>query len=133
HLGAGRKLQVEFVSANPTGPLHVGHGRGAAVGACLCRVLQAAGWNVTREFYYNDAGVQIDNLTLSVQLRCKGVSPDDPSWPENGYRGDYITDVARAYLAQEAVEAVDQHERASGDVNDATAIRHFAVAYLRSE
>ena len=111
HLGAGRKLQVEFVSANPTGPLHVGHGRGAAVGDCLCRVLQAAGWNVTREFYYNDAGVQIDNLTLSVQLRCKGVTPDDPSWPENGYRGDYITDVARAYLAQEAVEAVDQHER----------------------
>ena len=81
HLGAGRKLQVEFVSANPTGPLHVGHGRGAAVGDCLCRVLQTAGWNVTREFYYNDAGSQIDNLTLSVQLRCKGVTPDDPSWP----------------------------------------------------
>ncbi|MEQ1741256.1 MAG: arginine--tRNA ligase [Candidatus Nitrotoga sp.] len=133
HLGAGRKLQVEFVSANPTGPLHVGHGRGAAVGDCLCRVLQTAGWNVTREFYYNDAGAQIDNLTLSVQLRCKGVTPDDPSWPENGYRGDYITDVARAYLAQESVEADDQHVRASGDVNDATAIRHFAVAYLRSE
>lgn len=133
HLGAGRKLQVEFVSANPTGPLHVGHGRGAAVGDCLCRVLQTAGWNVTREFYYNDAGVQIDNLTLSVQLRCKGVTPDDPSWPENGYRGDYIADVARAYLAQEAVEADDQHVRASGDVNDATAIRHFAVAYLRRE
>ncbi len=133
HLGAGRKLQVEFVSANPTGPLHVGHGRGAAVGDCLCRVLQTAGWNVTREFYYNDAGAQIDNLTLSVQLRCKGVTPDDPSWPENGYRGDYITDVARAYLAQEAVEADDRHVRASGDVNDATAIRNFAVAYLRSE
>jgi arginyl-tRNA synthetase len=133
HLGAGRKLQVEFVSANPTGPLHVGHGRGAAVGDCLCRVLQTAGWNVTREFYYNDAGAQIDNLTLSVQLRCKGVTPDDPSWPENGYRGDYITDVARAYLAQESVEADDRHVRASGDVNDATAIRNFAVAYLRSE
>ncbi|BBJ23654.1 arginine--tRNA ligase [Candidatus Nitrotoga sp. AM1P] len=133
HLGAGRNVGVEFVSANPTGPLHVGHGRGAAVGDCLCRVLQTAGWNVTREFYYNDAGAQIDNLTLSVQLRCKGVTPDDPSWPENGYRGDYITDVARAYLAQEAVEADDQHVRASGDINDATAIRHFAVAYLRSE
>lgn len=133
HLGAGRKLQVEFVSANPTGPLHVGHGRGAAVGDCLCRVLQTAGWNVTREFYYNDAGAQIDNLTLSVQLRCKGVTPNDPSWPENGYRGDYITDVANAYLAQEAVEADDRHVRASGDVNDATAIRNFAVAYLRSE
>jgi len=133
HLGAGRKVGVEFVSANPTGPLHVGHGRGAAVGDCLCRVLQMAGWNVTREFYFNDAGAQIDNLTLSVQLRCKGVTPDDPSWPENGYRGDYITDVARAYLAQEAVEADDQHVRASGDVNDVTAIRHFAVAYLRRE
>ena len=133
HIGAGRKVGVEFVSANPTGPLHVGHGRGAAVGDCLCNVLHAAGWNVTREFYYNDAGVQIDNLTHSVQLRCKGVTPDDPSWPESGYRGDYIADVARAYLAQEKVDADDQHVQASGDVNDAEAIRHFAVAYLRRE
>jgi arginyl-tRNA synthetase len=75
HIGQGRKVQVEFVSANPTGPLHIGHGRGAAVGDCLCRVLHAAGWNVTREFYYNDAGAQIDNLMRSVQLRCKGVTP----------------------------------------------------------
>jgi arginyl-tRNA synthetase len=133
HLGAGRKVGVEFVSANPTGPLHVGHGRGAAVGDCLCSVLHAAGWNVTREFYYNDAGVQIDNLTRSVQLRCLGITPDDPSWPEEGYRGDYITDVANAYLAEETVEADDQHVKASGDVNDAEAIRHFAVAYLRRE
>jgi len=133
HLGAGRKVGVEFVSANPTGPLHVGHGRGAAVGDCLCNVLHAAGWNVTREFYYNDAGMQIDNLTKSVQLRCLGITPDDPSWPEAGYRGDYIADIARAYLAQEAVEADDQHVHASGDVNDAEAIRHFAVAYLRRE
>jgi arginyl-tRNA synthetase len=133
HLGAGRKVGVEFVSANPTGPLHVGHGRGAAVGDCLCSVLHAAGWNVTREFYYNDAGVQIDNLTLSVQLRCKGITPDDPSWPEAGYRGDYIADIAQAYLAKESVEADDQHVKASGDVNDAEAIRHFAVAYLRRE
>jgi arginyl-tRNA synthetase len=133
HLGAGRKVGVEFVSANPTGPLHVGHGRGAAVGDCLCSVLHAAGWNVTREFYYNDAGVQIDNLTKSVQLRCLGITPDDPSWPESGYRGDYISDVAQAYLAQESVEADDQHVKASGDVNDAEAIRHFAVAYLRRE
>ena len=96
HLGAGRKVQVEFVSANPTGPLHIGHGRGAAVGDCLCRVLHAAGWSVTREFYYNDAGQQIDNLTRSVQLRCKGLTPDDPSWPEDGYRGDYLIDVANA-------------------------------------
>jgi len=105
HVGQGRKVGVEFVSANPTGPLHVGHGRGAAVGDCLCNVLHAAGWNVTREFYYNDAGAQIDNLTLSVQLRCKGITPDDPSWPESGYRGDYIMDVARSYMAKETVEA----------------------------
>jgi arginyl-tRNA synthetase len=133
HLGAGRKVGVEFVSANPTGPLHVGHGRGAAVGDCLCNVLHAAGWNVTREFYYNDAGVQIDNLTRSVQMRCRGITPDHPSWPEEGYRGDYIADVAEAYLAQETVEADDQHVQASGNANDAEAIRHFAVAYLRRE
>jgi arginyl-tRNA synthetase len=133
HAGAGRKVGVEFVSANPTGPLHVGHGRGAAVGDCLCNVLHAAGWNVTREFYYNDAGAQIDNLTLSVQLRCKGITPDDPSWPESGYRGDYIMDVAKAYMAKEPVEADDQHTVGKGDADDAEAIRHFAVAYLRRE
>ncbi|HEU0189063.1 MAG TPA: arginine--tRNA ligase [Gallionella sp.] len=133
HLGAGRKVQVEFVSANPTGPLHVGHGRGAAVGDCLCNVLHAAGWNVTREFYYNDAGVQIDNLMNSVRLRCLGITPDDPSWPEAGYRGDYIADIAQAFLEKETVEADDQHVHASGDVNDTEAIRHFAVAYLRRE
>ena len=133
HIGAGRKLQVEFVSANPTGPLHVGHGRGAAVGDCLCNVLHAAGWNVTREFYYNDAGAQIENLMRSVQLRCKGVTPDDPSWPEGGYRGDYILDVANAYMAKETVEADDQHFTGAGDADDAEAIRHFAVAYLRRE
>jgi len=133
HLGAGRKVQVEFVSANPTGPLHIGHGRGAAVGDCLCRVLHAAGWNVTREFYYNDAGQQIDNLTRSVQLRCMGITPDHPSWPEDGYRGDYIVDVANAYMAKETVEADDQHITGKGDAVDAEAIRHFAVAYLRRE
>ena len=133
HVGGGRKVQVEFVSANPTGPLHVGHGRGAAVGDCLCRVLHAAGWQVTREFYYNDAGQQIDNLTRSVQLRCKGLTPDDPSWPEDGYRGEYIIDVAQAYMAKEAVEADDQHITGKGDADDAEAIRHFAVAYLRRE
>ena len=133
HVGDGRKVGVEFVSANPTGPLHVGHGRGAAVGDCLCNVLHAAGWNVTREFYYNDAGAQIDNLTLSVQLRCKGITPDDPAWPESGYRGDYILDVAKAYMAKEPVEADDQHTVGKGDAEDAEAIRHFAVAYLRRE
>ncbi|MDD4963214.1 MAG: arginine--tRNA ligase [Gallionella sp.] len=132
-VGAGRKVQVEFVSANPTGPLHIGHGRGAAVGDCLCNVLAASGWDVTREFYYNDAGAQIDNLRSSVQLRCQGITPDDPSWPENGYRGDYIADVARSYMAQETVEADDQHITGKGDVHDDEAIRHFAVAYLRRE
>lgn len=133
NLGDGRKLQVEFVSANPTGPLHVGHGRGAAVGDCLCRLLQTAGWDVTREFYYNDAGAQIENLMLSVQLRCKGLTPDDPAWPENGYRGDYISDIARDYLAKKPIDADYQHVHASGDVNDADSIRQYAVAYLRRE
>jgi len=131
--GAGRKVQVEFVSANPTGPLHVGHGRGAAVGDCLCRLLEASGWDVTREFYYNDAGAQIDNLTLSVQARCKGLGPDDLDWPQDGYRGDYIRDVADAYLAKETVTADDQNVTGSGDIEDLEAIRHFAVAYLRRE
>ena len=116
--GQKRKLQVEFVSANPTGPLHVGHGRGAAVGDCLCRLLEATGWDVTREFYYNDAGQQIDNLTLSVQLRCKGVTPDDPAWPEDGYRGDYIVDVAKAYMAKETIHEEDQHIVGKGDPDD---------------
>lgn len=131
--GEGRKVMVEFVSANPTGPLHIGHGRGAAVGDCLCRLLQAAGWAVTREFYYNDAGAQINNLILSVQCRCKGLTPDDPAWPEDGYRGDYITDIARAFLARETVEADGRHVTASGDPEDAAAIHQFAIAYLRHE
>ncbi len=133
NVGEGQKVQVEFVSANPTGPLHVGHGRGAAVGDCLCRLLEATGWDVTREFYYNDAGQQIDNLTLSVQLRCKGIGPDNPAWPEDGYRGDYINDVANAYMARLTIDAEDQHIVGKGDPNNTEAIRHFAVAYLRRE
>ena len=132
-IGQNRKVQVEFVSANPTGPLHVGHGRGAAVGDCLARLLDANGWSVTREFYYNDAGAQIDNLTHSVQLRCRGVTPDDPLWPEAGYRGDYIADVAKAYLNKETVIADDMSVTATGDVEDAESIRAFSVAYLRHE
>ena len=132
-VGQGRKVQVEFVSANPTGPLHVGHGRGAAVGDCLARLLDANGWTVTREFYYNDAGVQIDNLTLSVQLRCKGVSPESADWPEAGYRGDYIADVAKAYLNKETVVADDIQVTANGDVENVESIRAFSVAYLRHE
>ncbi|SNR79801.1 arginyl-tRNA synthetase [Methylobacillus rhizosphaerae] len=131
--GQSRKIQVEFVSANPTGPLHVGHGRGAAVGDCLARLLAANGWAVTREFYYNDAGAQIDNLTISVQSHCKGITPDHAEWPEDGYRGDYIADVAAAYMAKETVTADDQAVTGAGDADNAEAIRQFAVAYLRHE
>ena len=132
-IGAGKKMQVEFVSANPTGPLHIGHGRGAAIGDTLCRLLAATGWDVTREFYYNDAGQQIANLALSVQARCLGIDPDDPRWPADGYQGDYIKDVARAYLARDTVNADDRHVTASGDPHDLDAIRRFAVACLRRE
>ncbi|MBW3568157.1 MAG: arginine--tRNA ligase, partial [Proteobacteria bacterium] len=131
--GANRKVQIEFVSANPTGPLHVGHGRGAAVGDSLARVLTANGWDVTREFYYNDAGVQIGNLAVSVQARCKGINPDDAGWPENGYRGEYIKDVADAYMQKQTVVADDISYTGTGDADDLDAIQHFAVAYLRRE
>ncbi|MCB1730007.1 MAG: arginine--tRNA ligase [Halieaceae bacterium] len=131
--GRGRRVQVEYVSANPTGPLHVGHGRGAAVGDCICRLLEATGWAVTREFYYNDAGQQINNLALSVQARCKGMQPDDPDWPADGYRGDYINDVAQAYLRGDRVDASDQHVAGSADPDRLDDIRRFAVAYLRRE
>ncbi|HUW53256.1 MAG TPA: arginine--tRNA ligase [Rhodanobacter sp.] len=131
--GGGRTVGVEFVSANPTGPLHVGHGRAAAIGDCLSRLLQATGWNVIREFYYNDAGVQIANLAISVQARARGITPDDSSWPEAGYRGDYIAEVARAYLDREAVLADGETVTGAGDVDDLDAIRRFAVASLRRE
>ena len=131
--GAERTAGVEFVSANPTGPLHVGHGRAAAIGDSIARVLEANGWNVVREFYYNDAGAQINNLALSVQARCRGIEPTDERWPADGYRGDYIKDVARAYLARESVHADGEDVVGKGDVDDLDAIRHFAVAYLRRE
>jgi arginyl-tRNA synthetase len=131
--GAGRRVQIEFVSANPTGPLHVGHGRAAAIGDCLARLLGASGWNVAREFYYNDAGAQINNLALSVQARCRAIEPDDARWPADGYRGDYIKDVAQAFVAGATVHADGHDVRASGDVEDVDAIRRFAVAWLRRE
>jgi arginyl-tRNA synthetase len=131
--GQGRLAGVEFVSANPTGPLHVGHGRAAAIGDCIARLLEASGWRVVREFYYNDAGAQIHNLALSVQARARGLAPGDPAWPEQGYRGEYIAEVARAYLAGLTVEADGQSITAKGDVEDLEAIRQFAVAYLRRE
>ncbi len=132
-VGGGKKVQVEFVSANPTGPLHIGHGRGAAIGDTLCRLLAATGWDVTREFYYNDAGAQIANLALSVQARCLHIRTDDPRWPANGYQGEYIRDVARSYLARETVHADDRRVTALGDAENLEAIREFAVASLRRE
>ncbi|MBS4152768.1 MULTISPECIES: arginine--tRNA ligase [Cobetia] len=132
-VGAGEKVQVEFVSANPTGPLHVGHGRGAAVGDVLCRLLAATGHDVTREFYYNDAGAQINNLALSVQARAKGLGPDDASWPADGYRGDYISELAASYMAGDTVEADGKQVTGAANPDDLEAIRVFAVAYLRHE
>jgi arginyl-tRNA synthetase len=131
--GEGKMVGVEYVSANPTGPLHVGHGRAAAIGDCIARVLQANGWNTKREFYYNDAGVQIENLALSVQARAQGLKPDDAGWPESGYRGDYIQDVADSYLSGETVESDGHAITGAKDPADLDAIRRFAVAALRRE
>ncbi len=136
--GRGHRAGVEYVSANPTGPLHVGHGRAAVIGDCIARVLDANGWDVKREFYYNDAGAQIDNLAKSVQARALGRTPDDAGWPEDGYRGDYIVDVAQAYLRGDTVSFEDpdskKHEvTGAKDPHDLDAIRRFAVAWLRNE
>jgi arginyl-tRNA synthetase len=120
--GRGEKVQVEFVSANPTGPLHVGHGRQAALGDAIAALLESQGYAVTREFYYNDAGAQIEKLALSVQARAKGIRPGAPGWPEEGYNGEYIEDIARDFLRQRG-----------GELADLEAVRKFAVAYLRAE
>ena len=135
------RVLVEFVSANPTGPLHVGHGRQAALGDAICNLLSTQGWSVHREFYYNDAGVQIQTLANSTQLRAKGFKPGDDCWPTDTdnpaskafYNGDYIADIAADFLAQKTVKADDREFTASGDVNDLDSIRQFAVAYLRHE
>ncbi len=131
--GNGQRVLVEFVSANPTGPLHVGHGRQAALGDAICNLFETQGWNVHREFYYNDAGVQIETLANSTQLRAKGIKPGDAEWPEAAYNGDYIQDIANDFLARKTVKADDREFTASGDVNDLDGIRQFAVAYLRHE
>lgn len=129
----GKKMMVEFVSANPTGPLHVGHGRQAALGDTICNLYQTQGWDVYREFYYNDAGVQIGTLTNSTQLRGKGFKPGDPEWPEAAYNGDYIADIATDFIAKKTVSADDRSTTANGDLDDLGSIREFAVAYLRRE
>ena len=122
--GGRRVVNVEFVSANPTGPLHVGHGRQAALGDAISTLLEWTGWAVTREFYYNDAGVQIANLGRSVQARVREVTTGVGDIPEGGYHGEYIREIAREYVAQHPQDA-------QGD--DLEAIRAFAVAYLRGE
>jgi arginyl-tRNA synthetase len=132
--GEGKKVVVEFVSANPTGPLHVGHGRQGALGDALSALLEAQSYDVTREFYYNDAGVQIGNLALSVQARAKGINPGDAGWPESAYNGDYIAEIAQDFLAKKTVSASNGTPvTATGDVNDVDSIRAFSVTYLRNE
>ena len=118
---------IEFVSANPTGPLHVGHGRQAALGDALANLLATQGIKVHREFYYNDAGVQIANLALSVQARLNGLKPGDTSWPENGYNGEYIAEIASTY------KAAPSYRDDLSDAEKIEAIRQFAVTYLRNE
>jgi arginyl-tRNA synthetase len=139
--GNGQKLMVEFVSANPTGPLHVGHGRQGALGDSICHLFETQGWDVIREFYYNDAGVQIATLAHSTQLRIKGFKPGDDCWPTDPqnpeskkfYNGDYIADIAADFMARKTVKADDREFTASGDPDDLDGIRQFAVAYLRHE
>jgi len=120
--GAGGRVMVEFVSANPTGPLHVGHGRQAALGDAISSLLESQGWRVTREFYYNDAGQQIENLAVSVRARAQGILGESHTFPEDGYRGEYIREIARAYL-----------DEVGHDLGDIEKIRKFAVAALRRE
>ena len=135
------RVLVEFVSANPTGPLHVGHARQAALGDAICNLFETQGWHVSREFYYNDAGVQIATLAHSTQLRAQGFKPGDACWPidpknpasKGFYNGAYIADIAADFLAKKTVEADDRAFTASGDVDDLDSIRQFAVAYLRHE
>ncbi len=137
----GHKVIVEFVSANPTGPLHVGHASQAALGDTVCNLLASQGWQVQREFYYNDAGVQIGTLANSTLLRIQGHKPGDDVWPTDPanpeskkfYNGDYIADIAADFLAKKTVKADDREFTASGDPADLDGIRQFAVAYLRHE
>ena len=129
----GKRVLVEFVSANPTGPLHVGHARQGALGDTICSLFQTQGWDVYREFYYNDAGVQIATLAQCTQLRAKGIHPGHALWPESAYNGDYIADIAADFLACKTVKADDREVTATGNVDDLDAVRAFAVAYLRHE
>ena len=123
-LAQGARAIVEFVSANPTGPLHVGHGRAAAVGDAIARLVESQGYRIHREYYYNDAGAQIANLALSVQARVREEAGASAPFPADGYQGEYVREIARAYLA---------HHPNDGAGDDVDAIRTFAVAALRRE
>jgi len=131
--GAQAPVLIEFVSANPTGPLHVGHARQAALGDALAQLYASQGFLVTREFYYNDAGEQINTLARSVKARIEGLTPDHPDWPDKAYNGDYIADIAASFMRGDTVSADDRSFTASGNSSDLDNIRDFAVAYLRHE
>lgn len=130
---AGQSVIVEYVSANPTGPLHLGHARQGALGDVLASILKTQGWNVTREYYYNDAGVQINNLTTSVQLRGRELQGQAVEFPENGYHGEYIVDIAKDYLAKKPVTSSGITVEPDGDIENGELVRRYAVAYLRNE
>jgi arginyl-tRNA synthetase len=108
--GRGEKILVEFVSANPTGPLHLGHGRGAAIGDTLCRILACCGYDVVREFYINDAGAQVRVLGESIYSRFKQGSDPEYPFPENGYHGDYILDLAHAVSQETDLNTLSKEE-----------------------
>lgn len=130
----GESILIEYVSANPTGPLHLGHARQGALGDVLSNLMKTQGWNVCREFYYNDAGVQIQTLTESVRLRIKELQGETITFPENGYQGLYIKDIARDFLDKKTIRTRDGQEiTASGDVEDVANIRAFSVGYLKNE
>ena len=134
--GEGRPVNVEFVSANPTGPLHVGHGRQAALGDAIATLLEWTGWGVTREFYYNDGGVQIGNLAASVLVRIRQLAGSDAVIPEGGYNGEYIADLAQRYVTERGGDPAAIVARADDAATCAAVlddIRVFAVAALRAE
>lgn len=126
--GAGQPVNVEFVSANPTGPLHIGHGRQAALGDAVAELLAWAGWKVHREYYYNDAGEQINRLTRSVWTRYQQAVGRDVAFPEDGYHGEYVREIAQELTAEHG-------DRFAGDDSPEAmdAMRVFAVARLRAE
>ncbi len=148
-FGGKQKIQVEFVSANPTGPLHVGHGRGAAIGDSIARLLDATGWDVTKEFYYNDSGAQINSLALSVQARAKKINPGDKDFPKDGYQGEYISEIAkemdgfRGFSDDDIMEEVKNLTKPSSDevekdnrplhIEDLNLTAEYSVRFLRQE